>query len=164
LSEKGKVARVLDKTQDLQEVINLVEKLRQAILVYQVGPSHRRGRKSLTLGTGVTTTVDIQPGRPSDREFLVPVSDFETQRSVCRFKSSFDVLLKLHQVRELVRGPILRITRLQKAPVKNKIESVRARLDRLGAEGDATRNADEFRRRKRLFECVFSSAANDRPS
>ena len=37
LSEKGKVARVLDKSRDLQEVIGLVEKLRQAILVYQVG-------------------------------------------------------------------------------------------------------------------------------
>jgi len=36
LSEKGKVARVLDKTRDSQEVIGLVEKLRQAILVYQV--------------------------------------------------------------------------------------------------------------------------------
>ena len=36
LSEKGKVARVLDKARDSQEVITLVEKLRQAILVYQV--------------------------------------------------------------------------------------------------------------------------------
>ena len=37
LSGKGKIARVLDKSQDAQEVIKLVEKLRQAILVYQVG-------------------------------------------------------------------------------------------------------------------------------
>jgi len=36
LSEKGKVARALDKTRDLQEVIGLVERLQQAILVYQV--------------------------------------------------------------------------------------------------------------------------------
>jgi len=36
LSEKGKVARVLDKTRDLQEVIGLVERLQQAILIYQV--------------------------------------------------------------------------------------------------------------------------------
>jgi len=42
LSEKGKVARVFDKTQDSQEVISLVEKLRQAVLVYQV--SIRRPR------------------------------------------------------------------------------------------------------------------------
>ena len=39
LLEKGKVARVLDKAQDSQEVIRLVEKLRQAILVYQVRAS-----------------------------------------------------------------------------------------------------------------------------
>ena len=41
LSEKGKVARVLDKTRDSQEVIALVEKLRQAILVYQVSDEDR---------------------------------------------------------------------------------------------------------------------------
>jgi len=40
LSGKGKVARVLDKSQDAQEVVKLVEKLRQAILVYQVGARH----------------------------------------------------------------------------------------------------------------------------
>jgi hypothetical protein len=44
LSGKKKVARVLDKTQDSQEVVKLVEKLRQAILVYQV--STRGGRQS----------------------------------------------------------------------------------------------------------------------
>lgn len=37
LSTKGRTARVLDKTRDSGEVIKLVEKLRQAILVYQVG-------------------------------------------------------------------------------------------------------------------------------
>jgi hypothetical protein len=37
LSEKGKVARVLDKTKDSAEVVALVEKLRQTILIYQVG-------------------------------------------------------------------------------------------------------------------------------
>ena len=37
LSEKGKVARALDKSRDSEEVIKLIEKLRQAILVYQVG-------------------------------------------------------------------------------------------------------------------------------
>ena len=46
LSEKGKVARVLDKMRDSQEVINLVEKLRQAILVYQVSARDRRRSQS----------------------------------------------------------------------------------------------------------------------
>jgi hypothetical protein len=45
LSEKGKVARVLDKTRDSQEVITLVEKLRQAILVYQVSSTDNRNRE-----------------------------------------------------------------------------------------------------------------------
>jgi hypothetical protein len=44
LSRKKKLARVLDKTRDSQEVVKLVEKLRQAILVYQV--SARVGRQS----------------------------------------------------------------------------------------------------------------------
>jgi hypothetical protein len=48
LSEKGKLARALDKAQDSQEVIKLVEKLRQAILIYQVSPRNRQSRKSLT--------------------------------------------------------------------------------------------------------------------
>ena len=37
LSGKGKTARILDKTQDSQAIIKLVEDLRQAILIYQVG-------------------------------------------------------------------------------------------------------------------------------
>jgi hypothetical protein len=42
LSGKKKLARVLDKAQDSQEVVKLVEKLRQAILVYQVGAGGRK--------------------------------------------------------------------------------------------------------------------------
>jgi hypothetical protein len=47
------------------------------------------------------------------------------------------------------------MTRPQTSPVKNKIESIRVRLDRLVVEGDTARNADELRRRKLLFESVF---------
>ena len=42
LSEKRKLARILDKAKDAQEVIGLVEKLRQAILVYQVSTRDNR--------------------------------------------------------------------------------------------------------------------------
>jgi len=159
LSEKSKVARVLDKTQDLQEVISLVEKLRQAVLIYQVSVRHRQNRRSFTRGTGVATTVDIQPGRAFDRESLIPVSDLKTQRSGCRFKASFDVLLKLHQVRQHAHETPYLVTHFQPLPVKAKIESVRARLDRLGVGGGATssRNANEFNRRKSLFECVLDT-------
>jgi len=50
LSEKGKVARVLDKTQDSGEVIKLIEKLRQAILIYQVGVRYYQRWKLFTRG------------------------------------------------------------------------------------------------------------------
>jgi len=79
LSGKGKVARVLDKSQDSQEVVKLVEKLRQVILEYQVSAGRHQSRILLTRGVGVTTTVDIQPGHPVDRESLFPVTNFETQ-------------------------------------------------------------------------------------
>ena len=36
LSEKGKVAKFLDKKRDAGVIVRLVEQLRQAILVYQV--------------------------------------------------------------------------------------------------------------------------------
>jgi hypothetical protein len=40
LSEKGKVARILDKAQDTEEVVKLIEQLRRAILIYQVTTKH----------------------------------------------------------------------------------------------------------------------------
>lgn len=102
MSEKGKVARILDKTRDLGEVIALVERLRQAILIYQVSARDSQSRRLLTPGTDVSTTVNIQPSRPFDRKFLSPVFNFETEFVTGRVKSSFDALLKLHQVRQLV--------------------------------------------------------------
>jgi len=39
LLDKRKVCRILDKTLDSQTVVKLVEQLRQAILIYQVGPN-----------------------------------------------------------------------------------------------------------------------------
>jgi hypothetical protein len=34
---KGKIAQILDKAQDSQAVVRLIEQLRQAVLIYQVG-------------------------------------------------------------------------------------------------------------------------------
>jgi hypothetical protein len=51
LSGKKKLARVLDKTQDSQEVVKLVEKLRQAILVYQVSAGGKRQPHSGVIDT-----------------------------------------------------------------------------------------------------------------
>jgi len=78
LSEKGKVARILDKAQDTGEVVKLIERLRRAILIYQVSVKHHRNRESLTCGTDVTTTVAISPGLPIDREPPSLEFDFET--------------------------------------------------------------------------------------
>ena len=63
LSEKGKIARVLDKSQDAQEVVRLVEKLRQAILVYQVSVRDRRWSR---LGT-----IDSWSRRRSNSRFTI---------------------------------------------------------------------------------------------
>lgn len=41
LSDKGKVARILDKAKDSAEVVALVEELRQAIVIYQVSTKDR---------------------------------------------------------------------------------------------------------------------------
>ena len=50
----------------------------------------------------VATAVNIQPGRPIDREYMSLIPDFETKPVAGRFKSSFDILLKLHQVKQRV--------------------------------------------------------------
>ena len=50
LQGKGRITRVLDKTRDSQRVANLVEDLRQAIVIYQVGTyKDPRERAELTL-------------------------------------------------------------------------------------------------------------------
>ena len=151
--------------QDSREVIELVEKLRQAILIYQVSVRHHQSWKSLTRGAGITTTIDIQSSRPFDREFQPLILNFKykAKPAAGRFKSSFDALLKLHQVIEYVCGRGCSLTHLQASPIKNKIESVRARLDRLGVEGDAAKNPDEVERRKSLYECVFSIRRDQPP-
>jgi hypothetical protein len=79
MSEKGKIARVLDKARDSGEVIKFIERLRQAILIYQVGIRLCWSRKKLTRGTGVTTTVNIQSSHPIDGGFPPLVFEFETK-------------------------------------------------------------------------------------
>jgi len=43
LSEKGKMARVLDKAQDVQAVVQLIDQLQKSILIYQVCPQSCQG-------------------------------------------------------------------------------------------------------------------------
>ena len=77
--EKGKVARVLDKGRDSEEVIKLIEKLRQAILVYQVGAKLCQKLESLICGAGITAAINIQQNNPIGRKPLPTFPDFETE-------------------------------------------------------------------------------------
>jgi hypothetical protein len=74
LSEKGKVARVLDKRKDSAEVVVLIERLQHAILIYQVcSENSPHGRGVLTFGADDTRAGCVQPYVPVDRE-LQPLS------------------------------------------------------------------------------------------
>ena len=68
LSKKGIFVGVLDKAKDSAEVVALVEELRQAILVYQVGVGEYWGQRVLTRRTDVATAVDLQPSCSVDCE------------------------------------------------------------------------------------------------
>ena len=154
MSEKGKIARALDKTRDSGEVIKLVEDLRRAILVYQVGFGYHQSREMLTREAGVAAAVDIQPSRPLDCESHSLAFHCRTELLAGWFKASFDALLKLHQVGEYVHCRGRGITRSQTSPVKDKLESVCARLERFKVDGDAAKDANESRRRSGLYEYV----------
>ena len=69
LLNKKMAARFLDKTKDSQEVVNLVEQLRTAIVCYQVSGNHLALARVNTRGTALATTVDIQPDRETDGKF-----------------------------------------------------------------------------------------------
>ena len=60
---KGKGARILDKKRDSGKVVKLVEELRQAILIYQVGTiGSQRSNQADVFGIDIATTVNRQPG------------------------------------------------------------------------------------------------------
>ena len=67
---KGKTARFLDKTQDSSTVVKLIEELRQAILIYQVGTigSLRSGRVN-AFGIAIAAAINRQPSRTVDCKF-----------------------------------------------------------------------------------------------
>ena len=64
LLAKGKAARILDKTQDSGTIIKLVEDLRQAILIYQVGTimKYWDSVELRCFGVAVATAIDRKPG------------------------------------------------------------------------------------------------------
>jgi len=57
------MARILDKTQDSQPVVELVEDLRQAIFIYQVGTiGNHRHWAELRVGIAIATAINRKPG------------------------------------------------------------------------------------------------------
>ena len=69
LLDKGKVAKILDKKQDSGMIVKLVEELRQAILIYQVGTvENRRSTRVNASRVAVATTVYRQSSHSIDCE------------------------------------------------------------------------------------------------
>jgi len=56
---KEKTAGFLDKGKHSQEVVDLIEQLRDAIVYYQVSGDHAVQTRANTYGTALTTTIDI---------------------------------------------------------------------------------------------------------
>ncbi|KAF8340814.1 hypothetical protein F5887DRAFT_978796 [Amanita rubescens] len=103
LLEKGMAAGFLDKESDSGEVIRLVERLREAITLYQI----------------------------SQQQAIYD--------QITNLSSSFGTLLKLHE---------------GSPAVKNKLDSVMARLVRLCSDDDGLRHEDEHEHRAKLFNTL----------
>ena len=72
LLEKKTMAGFLDKTKDSQEVVNLVEELRNAIVCYQVSENHLVLPRVNTHGTALAATVDVQSDRKTNCKVTLP--------------------------------------------------------------------------------------------
>jgi len=65
------MARILDKAQDTQAVVRLIDQLHKTILIYQVCAKSCQVWAVLTpVTTGVPTAIDPQPGRTVDGKSL----------------------------------------------------------------------------------------------
>ena len=98
LLAKGTAARFVDKAGDSGEVAKLIERLREAIIHYQVSENYFQHRIQLTAGQL------SQQQAIYDRITDLAVSDFQflsalhADNRLFFVKSSFDALLKLHEV------------------------------------------------------------------
>ena len=71
LSEKGTMARVLDKAQDASAVVKLVDQLQKTIIIYQVCVQACQIQAALIrMMAGVSTTVDPQSSHTAGGMFL----------------------------------------------------------------------------------------------
>jgi len=70
--DKNTAAGFLDKAKDSQEVINLVDELRNAIVAYQVGKKHITLPSTNTSGIALAATVNVQPDWKTGCRSLIP--------------------------------------------------------------------------------------------
>jgi len=155
LLEKGAAARFVDKGEDSAEVTRLIERLREAITHYQVSES-----------CSVPASTAHMEGQISQQQAIYDrIADLTVRALLFPFyvvlmtgspiKSSFDTLLKLHEVISSAGLSHHSLILEQKSPVvKDKLESVMARLDRLCSEDDGNStlcNETENELRAKLF-------------
>ena len=97
LLEKGAASRFLDKGEDSTEVAKLIERLREAITHYQVSENYLVVLSTTHRRADITTTSDLRSGhQPHCEDFPVCLSPALTIGPF--IKSSFNTLLKLHEV------------------------------------------------------------------
>jgi len=128
----------LDKQVDSQEVVNLVEEIRSAILYYQVSRNHTGGEAELTRIQQISQQRSIYT---QIRGLTVRLHVYVFYRKLT--KCSLAPQVFLWHAAETPRGAIPYIdrdtglTRQQKPPVtKEKINAILERLDWLGSAGD----------------------------
>jgi hypothetical protein len=130
LLAKGMATRFVDKGVDSGEVAKLVERLREAITHYQVSVffcvEHSSCRE-----TDIATTSNLRENHQTHRK------NSSTSQSVVQMidsfgKSSFDMLLNLHEVMQYNKSIQYWLTLEQGSPsVESKLDSILARLDTL---------------------------------
>ena len=93
---KSTIARFVDKGEDSKAVAKLIERLREAIVCYQVGECCAPGSSSANRGSDITAAGDLPPNYPPrSRCSRLPLESALTDSFL---KSSFDTFLKLQEV------------------------------------------------------------------
>ena len=136
LLEKGTVAWFVDKAGDSENVAGLIERLREAITHYQVSQNCFVALSRTHTGEQVSQQQAIY-NQISNLTVRMSLSSTVTLTIDSSIKSSFDVLLNLHEVCNTTSSPRYRLTLGQSSPsAKNKLDSIMVRLDRLCSEED----------------------------
>lgn len=79
---KSTVARFVDKGEDSKVVVKLIERLREAMVCYQVGDCCTLGSNTTNKRTDITTAGDLPPNHSPRSKVLPIASGINTDRSV----------------------------------------------------------------------------------